>query len=891
MGTVGDQWDEERSVIGDKGDIGFVDFNDDRSVCSYNPTEEGPVCISVPFPLVGGKLQSILVGETATDSITIENTTTDPVELWAVRIYDSNPKDSFTLSLMEPPSATSDMEYIQGFLESFSLDDRVLRPGQTLTVWLSCKPKEIGQHTTAVHFVVGDDTIERMVLLLADDETSQSLASNRPYSRKKKQQLLNVDSFHVGVRPAKASKRKFKYGLPDYPIPENVRQVVESKQIPDAIREGLTRGKYTSYFNTLLIMEEIKTEENMRDYGMESVPMRKSGTQFLRLEVPGLAEKRPSLVRGDHIFANLASVDENDSSPPSQGFIHHVEAEEVLLKFDDQFHLCHRNANLYNVQFTYNRVSMKRLYQAVEAAESLGSELLFPSESSGRRFIKPTPFVPFSCIINEQQMRSIEMILGCKGGSPYVIHGPPGTGKTVTLVEAILQLYAKLKTARILVCAPSNSAADHILEKILSMNGIEVQENEILRLNALTRPFDDIKPDHIKFCYCEESDFMCPPLRSLMRYKIIISTYMSASLLYAEGIKQGHFSHIFLDEAGQASEPETMIPLSHLCLRKTVVVLAGDPMQLGPVIFSRDAETYGLGKSYLERLFECEYYANGNENFVTKLVRNYRCHPAILYLPSQLFYNGELIACKDEYGSYKNKTWEYLLPNREFPVLFIGIQGCDEREGNNPSWFNRFEASKIVDMIKQLSDKGLSEGDIGVITPYRQQALKLKKALENLGLSGIKVGSVEQFQGQEREIIIISTVRSTVKHNEFDRNHCLGFLSNPRRFNVAITRAKSLLVVVGNPHIISMDPYWNKQLWHCSDNRSYQGCPLPEKQEDIEDYPQEEGQSDYPQEEGHSAYEGENHLPSDKFEVRGEAYQADLPEPITDEAEWSDGWK
>uniref|UniRef100_A0A5B7BCG1 RNA helicase n=1 Tax=Davidia involucrata TaxID=16924 RepID=A0A5B7BCG1_DAVIN len=892
MGSVADKWDEERSVIGDKGEIGFIDYEDDKSVCSYNPIGEGPLVISVPFPFVGGKPRSIFVGEIANDSISIKNTTTDPVELWYVKIYGSNPEDSFTLSLMEPPSATSDEEYIQEFLESFSLEDRVLRPGQTLIIWLSCKPKEIGLHTSAVHFSVGDGIIERMVFLLAEDKISQSLASHKPYCRRRKKKQLVVDTFAAdvfvaGSRPAKASTRGFKYRLPLYPIPKDIRELVESKQIPDTIREGLTRESYSPYFETLLIMEEIKMEEDMREYDMECISMRKKGPQFMTLEVPGLAERRPSLVYGDYIFAKLVSEDANDSFPPYQGYIHRVEAEEVHLKFDKEFHLCHRDVNLYNVQFTYNRVNMRRLYQAVYSTESLGTELLFPSESSTQRLIEPTPLVPISCILNEEQMRSIEMILGCKGGPPYVIHGPPGTGKTVTLVEAILQLYTKRKNARILVCAPSNSAADHILEKLVSENDVEVKENEIFRLNAITRPFEDIKPDLEQFCFFKDSIFECPPLKVLMCYRIIISTYMSASLLYAEGIRRGHFSHIFLDEAGQASEPETMTPLSHLCRWETTVVLAGDPMQLGPVIYSRDAETYGLGKSYLERLFECEFYDNGNENYVTKLVRNYRCHPEILYLPSKLFYNGELIACKDDTSS--SKVWAELLPNREFPVLFIGIQGCDEREGNNPSWFNRFEASKVVEIIKKLTEWGLSEEDIGVITPYRQQVLKLKKAFESLSRSDIKVGSVEQFQGQERQVIIISTVRSTVKHNEFDRNHCLGFLSNPRRFNVAITRARSLLIVIGNPHIISKDHYWNKQLWHCSENRSYKGCPLPERQEYLEDDPIQEGYLDY---------EGENPQPSDNFKWGEdnfkwgeESHQAeDIPAPV-EEAEWSDGWK
>ena len=108
MGTLDGKWDDdEYSVIGDKGEIGFIDYQDDKSVCSYNPIEEGPVVISAPFPFVDGKPQSVALGETALDSITINNTTDEAVDLWT-KIYASNLENSFTLSLMEPPSANGE---------------------------------------------------------------------------------------------------------------------------------------------------------------------------------------------------------------------------------------------------------------------------------------------------------------------------------------------------------------------------------------------------------------------------------------------------------------------------------------------------------------------------------------------------------------------------------------------------------------------------------------------------------------------------------------------------------------------------------------------------------------------------------------------------------------
>lgn len=257
--------DDECSVKGEKRGIGFIDFQNDQSVLSYDPCEGGPVILSVPFPFVQGKPQSIRVGETSKCSITIQNTTGEPVELWGIKIYCSNPAKSFTLSLMEPPSANSDSEKGQGFLEGFSIEDRVLQPLRTLTIWLSCKPKDMGLHTSVVHFDIGDDRFERVVFLLAEDSVSQSLASSRPYSRVPRKKQFAVDEYVVPSHPARTTqgrttKQGFKHKLPEFPIPMDVRELVANKQVPQVLLKGLVRKNYFSFFSTLLVMEELHLE-------------------------------------------------------------------------------------------------------------------------------------------------------------------------------------------------------------------------------------------------------------------------------------------------------------------------------------------------------------------------------------------------------------------------------------------------------------------------------------------------------------------------------------------------------------------------------------------------------------------------------------------------------
>jgi len=124
--------------------------------------------------------------------------------------------------------------------------------------------------------------------------------------------------------------------------------------------------------------------------------------------------------------------------------------------------------------------------------------------------------------------------------------------------------------------------------------------------------------------------------------------------------------------------------------------------------------------------------------------------------------------------------------------------------------------------------------DIGIISPYRKQVEKIRYACTTSHFGMIKVGSVEEFQGQERHVIIISTVRSDTNFLTFDHEHNLGFLKNPKRFNVAITRAKALLIVIGNPHVLGKDPHWKQLLNYCRINNSYLGTPLldEDKEED-----------------------------------------------------------
>ena len=218
--------------------------------------------------------------------------------------------------------------------------------------------------------------------------------------------------------------------------------------------------------------------------------------------------------------------------------------------------------------------------------------------------------------------------------------------------------------------------------------------------------------------------------------------------------------------------------------------------------------------------------------YITKLVNNYRSHPAILKLPSDLFYDGDIITCADPIRSHSLCQWEHLV-KPGFPIIFHGVDGLNEREGNSPSWFNVTEAQIVKQYVTQLCENTrvnrVLPQDIGIITPYAKQSQKLRSLMKEYKYDDVSVGSVEQFQGQERRVIIISTVRTSEGLIDFDVQHNLGFLVNPKRFNVAITRAQALLIIIGCPAVLARDEHWNQLLWYCHDNTAYIGPPLPER--------------------------------------------------------------
>uniref|UniRef100_A0A7N6BWQ7 RNA helicase n=1 Tax=Anabas testudineus TaxID=64144 RepID=A0A7N6BWQ7_ANATE len=602
------------------------------------------------------------------------------------------------------------------------------------------------------------------------------------------------------------------------------------------LESPLSWENYFEKFQLLLFLEELQMEVDIRRYNIPNKdrdhaimirdPVNK---KLLIMEVPGVSENRPSVLRGDKLLVYPAG----EKQVKYCGYVHSVQLDSVKLGFDSKLLDSFVDYMKFHVEFTINRVTLRLQHRAAELANQYRLEkVLFPTAPtfvSGQTVLPKLKLFDWKLERNPEQYQAVQHIVaGTSKPAPYLVFGPPGTGKTVTLVEAIKQIEKTQASYHILACAPSNSAADLLCRKILE----HVDEHKVFRLYASSRDPKAV-PDRLKACSNLVGEcYIFPPKEKLMEYKILVTTLLTAGRLVTGGIPAGHFTHVFVDEAGHAVETECLVPLAGLLNAESgQVVLAGDPKQLGPILRSPFALKYGMGVSLLERMmngFSLYQKDEGvfNNRYVTKLLRNYRSHPAILKIPNELFYDGELQVCADEILRNSYCRWEHL-PQKaysrgDFPVIFHGVTGVDAREASSPSFFNIAEIEVLIDYVRKLlqaqGKKGLatiSPKDIGIIAPYRKQVQKIRKALEKVGkefkfkdMNKLKVGSVEEFQGQERRVIIVSTVRSSPNYLEIDKQFSLGFVKNEKRFNVAVTRAKALLIVVGNPRVLNADPTW-----------------------------------------------------------------------------------
>lgn len=479
------------------------------------------------------------------------------------------------------------------------------------------------------------------------------------------------------------------------------------------------------------------------------------------------------------------------------------------------------------VQLFFDETSFRLMFEALDRVIRARSGRLadlrdiFYTKAPASRYTFDAMRFPW---LNASQEKAVNEVLWAKDVA--VVHGPPGTGKTTTLVEAIFETLRR--ESQVLVCAQSNMAVDWISEKLVD-RGINV-----LRIGNPTRVNDKM----LSFTY--ERRFEAHPdypqlwsirkaIRELRQQRkhadswhqkmdrlksratelelrirsslfgearVIASTLTGAANRVLEGEK---YSTLFIDEAAQALEAACWI-----AIRKAGrVILAGDHCQLPPTVKSIMALKGGLGKTLMERIVE------NKPETVTLLKMQYRMNEQIMKFSSEWFYHGMV-------ESAPTVSHRGIL-DYDTPMMWIDTAECDGKEefvGENFGRINRAEAEMTLQTLQQYLEKIgkqriLEESiDVGIISPYRAQVQLLRKELRKREFFRpyrhlLTVNTVDGFQGQERDIILISLVRSNDGGD-------IGFLRDLRRMNVAITRARMKLIILGSSETMTSHPFYKK---------------------------------------------------------------------------------
>ncbi|KAI4903994.1 hypothetical protein NFI96_024214, partial [Prochilodus magdalenae] len=500
------------------------------------------------------------------------------------------------------------------------------------------------------------------------------------------------------------------------------------------------------------------------------------------------------------------------------------------------------------LQFQLNRLPLCEMHYALDRLRDNG--ILFPD-------IGLTPTIPWSP--NRQWDEQLDPRLNAKQKEailaittplsinlpPVLIIGPYGTGKTFTLAQAVKHILKQPDT-RVLICTHSNSAADLYIKDYLHPY-VEAGNPHArpLRVYFRNRWVKTVHPVVQQYCLISGAyfTFQMPTRQDIEHHRVVVVTLSTSQYLCQLDLEPGLFTHILLDEAAQAMECETIMPLA-LASKSTRIVLAGDHMQLSPFVYSEFARERNLHVSLLDRLYE--HYPSEYPCRIL-LCENYRSHEAIINYTSELFYEGKLMASGKQ------------PPHKDFyPLTFFTARGEDVQEKNSTAYYNNAEVFEIVERVEEMRKKWpvawgkLDEGSIGVVSPYADQVFRIRAELRKKRMPEVSVERVLNVQGKQFRVLFLSTVRTrhTCKHKQtaIKRKEQLvedstedldyGFLSNYKLLNTAITRAQSLVAVVGDPIALCSvgrcRKFWETFISICHENGSLHGITFEQIKAQLE---------------------------------------------------------
>ena len=545
------------------------------------------------------------------------------------------------------------------------------------------------------------------------------------------------------------------------------------------------------------------------------------------------------------------------------GTVSYVDGDRMVITVPDSAPLLElqQSTDPIGVQLSFDETSYKLMFEALDRVMKAKNnrlaylrDLFYSHQKAGRFSFEPMKF-PW---LNPTQERAVNEVLWAKDVA--IVHGPPGTGKTTTLVEAINETL--MRESQVLVCAQSNMAVDWISEKLVD-RGINV-----LRIGNPTRVNDKMLGFTYERRFESHADYpqlwaIRKAIRELRKNRkkgsenyhqkmerlksraaeieirinselfgearVIACTLVGSAHRLLEGMK---FGTLFIDEAAQALEAACWIPMK----RASRVILAGDHCQLPPTVKSIAALRAGLGKTLMERI------AENKPEVVTLLKIQYRMNDEIMRFSSDWFYGGKVESAPQiKYRSVLDYdhpiTWidtsneenQITIEGGDAPEDSASVSSSESAANQNSDLnfkeqfvgesfgrINKAEAEltllTLAEYFTKIGKQRVLEEriDVGIISPYRAQVQYLKKLIKKYEFFKpyrrlISVNTVDGFQGQERDVILISLVRSNDEGQ-------IGFLKDLRRMNVAMTRARMKLIILGNKDTMTKHPFY-KKLW------------------------------------------------------------------------------
>ncbi|KAG2536803.1 hypothetical protein PVAP13_9NG222100 [Panicum virgatum] len=561
---------------------------------------------------------------------------------------------------------------------------------------------------------------------------------------------------------------------------------------------------------------------------------------------PNKGDVLPSHKFGTHdVVALKPNKADAGSASLGQGVVYRLKDSSITVAFDDipedGLNSPLRLEKLAN-EVTYRRMkdALIQLSKAVQTGPCANLVPVLFGEKAPMRSKDAMKFSPFNKNLDDSQKDAISKALGSR--DVFLLHGPPGTGKTTTIIEIILQEVKR--GSKILACAASNIAVDNIVERLAryrtklvrlghparllpqvldsaldaqvlradnsSLAGDIRKEMKVLNSKLLKAKDRNTKRDirkELKTLAKEERKRQQLAVTDVLKNAdVVLTTLTGASSKKLNGIT---FDLVVIDEAAQALEIACWIAL----LKGPRCILAGDHLQLPPTIQSVEAEKKGMGKTLFERLTEAY-----GEEITSMLTVQYRMHEHIMNWSSKELYNNKIKAHSSVAGHMLYDLEEVTRSSSTEPtIILIDTTGCDMEEvkDEEESTMNEGEAAVSIAHAKLLVESGVRASDVGIITPYAAQVTCLKMMRnKDAKLKDLEISTVDGFQGREKEAIIISMVRSNSKKE-------VGFLSDHRRMNVAVTRARRQCCLVCDVETVSSDKFLKRLVEYFEENGEY----------------------------------------------------------------------